>query len=99
MQETDYQTLADRGLKGCDYEHIADLDVLSSEYVDEAKVTETSLQSNVQNIGRHRRWLPKTNGCKAVKGHINTSENKGLAVTLNKYHLHHNTSVNRAFNE
>ncbi|KAH3722322.1 hypothetical protein DPMN_065279 [Dreissena polymorpha] len=53
------------------------------------------------NTGRHKqhiRWLPKTNDCKAVKGHINTTENKGLAVTLNECHLQHDTSVDRAFN-
>ncbi|KAH3748967.1 hypothetical protein DPMN_183456 [Dreissena polymorpha] len=41
--------------------------------------------------------LPKTNNCKAVVRHINTTDNEILAVTLNECHLQDYISDNRAF--
>ncbi|KAH3713363.1 hypothetical protein DPMN_073153 [Dreissena polymorpha] len=50
MQGREYQTLADRGLMGSNYDRIADPDVHLNEYENLKFVTETSFQSNVPQI-------------------------------------------------
>ncbi|KAH3878691.1 hypothetical protein DPMN_002589 [Dreissena polymorpha] len=50
MQVREYETLANRGLMGSDYDRIADRDVHAGEYDDVDNITETSLQSHVPQI-------------------------------------------------